>query len=209
MHLLITAGGTREYIDPVRFISNASSGRMGIALARAGLRAGHEVTLILAPAVLRPPRAATVVPVVSAAEMFAAVKSHFEGCDALVMAAAVSDYTPIRPGRTKRKKQPGPWTLTLKPTPDILAWAGRHKRGRVVVGFALEDRDVLSRAEAKRRAKHADLIVANTPQAIGATESEAWIRSGEPDSRWLPVRGSKDRLARAILRQVERLATTV
>ena len=105
MHFLITAGGTREYIDPVRFISNASSGRMGYALARAALKAGHKVTLITAPTALKPPAGARVVRVQTAAEMFRAVKEHFPACDCLIMAAAVSDYTPARPSKTKLKKQ--------------------------------------------------------------------------------------------------------
>lgn len=203
MHLLITAGGTREHIDPVRFISNASSGRMGLALARAALRDGHTVTLILAPTPLRPPKQAHVVPVVTAAQMFDAVKTHFDRCDALIMAAAVADYTPTRPRKTKLKKDAAGRMLALKRTADILAWAGRHKQGRVVVGFALEDRDVLAQADQKRLAKRADLIVANTPEAIGASRSSIWVRTAGDD--WTPLTGTKDRLARAILRRVERL----
>ncbi len=203
MHLLITASGTREYIDPVRFISNASSGRMGLALTRAALRAGHTVTLILAPTPLRPPKQAHVVPVVAAAQMFDAVKAHFDRCDALIMAAAVADYTPARPRKTKLKKDAAGPMLALKRTADILAWAGRHKQGRVVVGFALEDRDVLVQADKKRLAKRVDLIVANTPEAIGASRSSIWVRTAGDD--WTHLTGTKDRLARAILRRVERL----
>src|SRR5512136_2309382 len=128
MRTLITAGGTREYLDPVRFISNASSGRMGYALARAALRAGHKVTLITAPTALKPPTGAKVIAVQSAAEMFQAVKKHFPRCDCLIMAAAVADYTPAHPAKTKLKKQAAKLTLELKPTPDILKWAGRRKR---------------------------------------------------------------------------------
>src|SRR5512142_2610692 len=97
MRFLITAGGTREYIDPVRFISNASSGKMGYALACAALKAGHDVTLITAPTALKPPAGAEIVRVESAAEMFAAVKEHFQRCDCLIMVAAVADYTPAHP----------------------------------------------------------------------------------------------------------------
>ncbi|GAI09660.1 unnamed protein product, partial [marine sediment metagenome] len=104
MHILITAGGTREYLDPVRFISNASSGRMGYALARAALRAGHKVTLVTAPTAQRPPSQAKVIEVETAAQMFKAVKKHFEKCDCLIMAAAVADYTPASPAKTKIKK---------------------------------------------------------------------------------------------------------
>jgi len=104
MRILITAGGTREYIDPVRFISNASSGRMGYALARAALKAGHTVTLVAAPTSQKPPSEAKLVNVETAAQMFDAVKKHFSRCDCLIMAAAVADYTPARPAKTKIKK---------------------------------------------------------------------------------------------------------
>jgi phosphopantothenoylcysteine decarboxylase/phosphopantothenate--cysteine ligase len=193
MRILITAGGTREYIDPVRFISNASSGRMGYALARAALKAGHEVTLITAPTLLKPPADATVVPVESAAEMFAAVKERFPKCDCLIMAAAVSDYTPAKPSRTKLKKQATKLTLELKPTPDILKWAGRLNAGpratghgpRILVGFALEDRDLRANAERKLREKNLDMIVANAPSAIGAERSTVHIKIR--DAEWIEV----------------------
>lgn len=189
MRILITAGGTREYIDPVRFISNASSGRMGYALARAALKAGHKVTLITAPTLLKTPADAKVVPVESAAEMFEAVKKQFPTCDCLIMAAAVSDYTPVKPSKMKLKKQTTGLTLELKPTPDILKWAGRLKGGShatgtwspILVGFALEDRDLRENAERKLREKNLDMIVANAPSAIGAERSTVHIkiRGGE------------------------------
>jgi len=187
MHFLITAGGTREHIDPVRFISNASSGKMGHALATAALKAGHEVTLITAPTGLNPPADAHVVKVESAAEMFRAVKEHFADCDCLIMAAAVADYTPARPSSTKIKKDPnGGLTLELKPTVDILKWAGAHKGdSRIVVGFALEDRDLRANAEKKMCDKHLDMIVANAPTAIGAERSTVHIK--ERDSEWTEI----------------------
>jgi phosphopantothenoylcysteine decarboxylase/phosphopantothenate--cysteine ligase len=197
MRFLITAGGTREHIDPVRFISNASSGRMGYALARAALRAGHPVTLITAPTALKPPKGAQVVEVETTAEMFAAVKEHFPKSDCLIMAAAVSDYTPVRRSKTKLKKRPGTLTLALKPTPDILKWAGTHKisnlkseisnrrRRRVVVGFALEDRNVRANAERKMRDKHLDMIVANTPKAIGTKFSTVHVKT--PELQWIDI----------------------
>ena len=205
MRFLITAGGTREYIDPVRFISNASSGKMGYALARAALKAGHVVTLITAATGLRSPKGAKVVAVESAAEMFAAVKAQFEACDCLVMAAAVADYTPARPSKTKIKKEiggPRP-TLQLKPTADILRWAGRHKgKGQIVVGFALEDRDLRARAEKKLREKRLDMIVANAPESIGAEISSVHIR--QQDSDWMEI-GAKSKavIARKIVSLVE------
>jgi phosphopantothenoylcysteine decarboxylase/phosphopantothenate--cysteine ligase len=205
MRFLITAGGTREYIDPVRFLSNASSGRMGYALAHAALKAGHDVTLIAAPTALKPPTGAEIVRVESAAEMFEAVKEHFAGCDCLVMAAAVADYTPAHPSTTKLKKQAAKLTLELKPTPDILKWAGRHKeRGQILVGFALEDRDLRTNAERKMREKHLDAIVANTPGAIGADTSTLHIKTVNAD--WGQIRAArKAASARQIIRTIEML----
>jgi phosphopantothenoylcysteine decarboxylase / phosphopantothenate---cysteine ligase len=203
MRFLITAGGTREYIDPVRFISNSSSGRMGYALARAALKSGYEVTLITAPTALKPPVGAKVVAVESAAQMFAAVKEHFARCDCLIMAAAVSDYTPAKPSRTKLKKQAARFTLELKPTPDILQWAGRHKTAsQIVVGFALEDRDLRANAERKLRDKHLDMIVANAPTAINAKASTVHIKTS--DSPWLEITTkSKIRIAGTVVSLIE------
>jgi phosphopantothenoylcysteine decarboxylase / phosphopantothenate---cysteine ligase len=208
LHFLITAGGTREHIDPVRFISNASSGRMGYALAAAALKAGHEVTLITAPMALKPPAGATTVSVESAAQMFAAVKEHFPECDCLIMAAAVADYTPSRPSRTKIKKDGGASpTLRLKPTADILKWAGRHKAaGQIVVGFALEDRNLRANAEKKLRDKRLDMIVANAPEAINAERSTVYIKT--PHADWIELAPrSKASTARRIVSLVGKLHT--
>ncbi len=196
MRILITAGGTREYLDPVRFISNASSGRMGYALARGALRAGHQVTLITAPTALKPPTGAKVIAVQSAAEMFQAVKEHFPQCDCLIMAAAVADYTPAHPSKTKLKKQATRLTLELKPTPDILKWAGRqsrvgyaHHETKIIVGFALEDKNLRSNAERKMRAKHLDIVIANAPGAIGAATSTLHIKTANSD--WIEITGAR------------------
>ncbi|MBC8218820.1 MAG: phosphopantothenoylcysteine decarboxylase [Planctomycetes bacterium] len=204
MHFLITAGGTREYIDPVRFISNASSGKMGCALARAALRAGHKVTLITAPMARREPDGAKVIKVESAAEMFEAVKKHFAKCDCLIMAAAVADYTPARPAKRKLKKTADSLTLNLKPTTDILKWAGSHKKGKqIVAGFALEDKALRKRAEAKMKEKNLDMIIANTPAAIGAEESTVQIGTAGAD--WSKVENkSKNAIARKIVTMLER-----
>jgi phosphopantothenoylcysteine decarboxylase/phosphopantothenate--cysteine ligase len=205
MRFLITAGGTREYIDPVRFISNASSGKMGYALARAALKAGHNVTLITAPTALQPPTGAEIVRVENAAQMFAAVKEHFARCDCLIMAAAVADYTPSRPSKTKLKKQAAKLTLGLKPTPDILKWAGRQKKdGQILVGFALEDKDLRANAERKMREKHLDMIVANTPGAIGADTSTLHIKT--TDSNWVEVNTARKTASAArIIQMIEML----
>lgn len=203
LQFLITAGGTREYIDPVRFISNASSGKMGYELARSALLAGHNVTLITAPTNLDAPKGAKVIEVESAREMFDAVKDKFGGCDCLVMTAAVSDYTPAKPARHKMKKSPGVITLKLKPTQDILKWAGTNKKqNQVVVGFALEDRDIKAGAERKIRDKKLDMIIANTPAAIGSERCEVWIKKAGEKWRGFPEM-SKKLVARKLIRLIE------
>lgn len=215
MHIIVTAGGTREYIDPVRFISNASSGKMGYALARAALKAGHKVTLITAPAEPRPPDAAKIIRVETAQQMFEAVKKHFARCDCLIMAAAVADYRPVRPAKTKLKKSDQLLTIKLKPTPDILKWAGKNKQvkrkkakvQRQIVGFALEDRAVRSRAEKKLAEKNLDMIVANSPAAIGADKSDVHIKTS--DSAWIKIEDAgKAVTAKTIVRLVEQLHRT-
>lgn len=203
LHILITAGGTREAIDPVRFLSNGSSGRMGVALARAAKKGGHKVTLISAPIEIKVPRGIVRIPVVSAADMFTAVKKQFHRCDCLIMAAAVSDYTPIQASRTKRHKGDKEWIIRLKPTTDILAWAGCRKRDRILVGFALEDQELLSRAEDKMVAKNLDLIVANSPQAIGQVHAVAHIKLR--NLPWIRLSAAKSRIAEKVIRMVERI----
>jgi phosphopantothenoylcysteine decarboxylase/phosphopantothenate--cysteine ligase len=199
MHILITAGGTREYIDPVRFISNASSGRMGYALTRAALKAGHKVTLITAPTNQRPPSDAKLVKVETTAQMFDAVKKYFEKCDCLIMAAAVADYTPARPAKTKIKKTAKHLTIKLKPTTDILKWAGKKKKkNQIVVGFALEDKVVRGRAEKKLKEKNLDMIIANNYAAIGAEESTVQIKIAGREWLKLP-QASKATIAKRIV----------
>jgi phosphopantothenoylcysteine decarboxylase/phosphopantothenate--cysteine ligase len=205
MHFLITAGGTREYIDPVRFISNASSGKMGFALARAALKAGHEVTLIAAPTAERPPKGACIIRAESADEMFEVVKKDFPRCDCLIMAAAVSDYTPVKKVKSKIKRAGKSLTLRLKPTVDILKWAGaQKKRNQIVVGFALEDKNLRERAEEKLRAKNLDMIVANGISAVGAEKCTVEIKLCR--STWVSVKStSKDAIAGRIISLVEGL----
>jgi len=205
MRILITAGGTREYIDPVRFISNASSGRMGYALARAALKAGHKVTLIAAPTAQKSPGTAKLVNVETAAQMFEAVKQQFSRCDCLIMAAAVADYTPAHPARTKIRKTGEPLTVKLKSTTDILKWAGKNKKkDQIVVGFALEDNNVREWAEKKLKEKKLDMIVANTCAAIGAEKSTVQIKT--PGGEWLKFpRASKAVIAGKIISMAESL----
>ena len=208
MRILITAGGTREYIDPVRFISNASSGKMGYALAKAAIKAGHRVTMITTVEKTNFKFQISnfkLIIVQTAAQMFETVKKNFEKCDCLIMAAAVADYTPARPAKTKIKKTNKSLTIKLELTADILKWAGIHKKkNQVVVGFALEDRNVKARAEKKFKKKNLDMIIANTPGAIGSDKTTAHIKTAE--SNWTKIEDStKSATAGSIIRMVEKI----
>ncbi len=158
--VLITAGGTREAIDPVRYIGNRSSGRMGYALAEAALRRGAKVILISAPTALTPPASAEFIPVQTAAEMRQAVMANLERSTVVIKAAAVADFT-VRNASKQKIKRNGPVTLELEPTADILAEIAARKDSRIVVGFAAETQDALENARKKLEAKSLDAIVAN------------------------------------------------
>lgn len=158
--LLITAGGTREPIDPVRYIGNRSSGKMGYALAEAALRRGAKVILISAPTALKPPTAAEFVPVQTAAEMREAVLTRLESATIVIKAAAVADFT-VRNASDQKIKRKGPVTLELEPTPDILAEVGAQKGSRIVIGFAAETDNGLENARKKLESKSVDAIVLN------------------------------------------------
>lgn len=162
--ILITAGPTMEAIDPVRFVGNRSSGKMGFAIANAAAQRGADVTLIAGPVVRETPRNVKRIDVESAQEMFTAVLTHTKKTDAVIMAAAVADFTPVHPAKHKIKKRSGGETLelTLKATPDILAALGTKKRKTVLVGFALETKDGLAGAKDKLRNKNLDLIILNS-----------------------------------------------
>jgi phosphopantothenoylcysteine decarboxylase/phosphopantothenate--cysteine ligase len=162
VRLLITAGPTREPIDPVRYISNRSSGKMGYAIAEAALAEGHDVTLISGPASVEPPRNANLIPVSTSDEMFEAVHRHADKCDICVLCAAVADYKPANVSSIKIKKRDAKFSLELIPTRDILDSLG-HKQDRqfVLVGFAAETDHVEQNAAKKLRAKNCDIIVAN------------------------------------------------
>jgi len=202
MKLIITAGATREYIDPVRFISNASSGKMGYALAETAKDKGHEVTLI-STCGIQPPVGVDFIGVDSAEEMFEAVKKVFEKCDCLIMAAAVADYTPAITSETKLKKTGRKMSIELHPTADILKWAGENKRdNQFLVGFALEDKNIRQNAERKLTEKKLDMIVANTPNAIGAEKATFYILMKGSD--WFIMQdGSKVKLSRRIIKIAE------
>jgi phosphopantothenoylcysteine decarboxylase/phosphopantothenate--cysteine ligase len=158
--VLITAGPTREPIDPVRYLGNRSSGKMGYALAEAVLRRGGRVVLVTGPTALQPPGAAEVVPVETAAEMREAVLKHLPEATVVIKAAAVADYRPKQKSEKKIKRS-GAMALELEPTVDILAEVGRKRDSQIVIGFAAETDNVLENARKKLAAKSVDAIVVN------------------------------------------------
>ena len=166
--LLVTAGRTDEYLDPVRMLTNPATGKMGFALAEAGLALGGKVTLIHGPTQLTPPVCAKTVPVVSASEMKVAVMEHYSGTDIVLMAAAVSDYRPTEIATEKLKKSGEDLTLHLRRNDDILELLGRQKRAACHVGFAVETENERAHAFEKLQRKKLDLVVLNNPKTPGA-----------------------------------------
>jgi phosphopantothenoylcysteine decarboxylase/phosphopantothenate--cysteine ligase len=198
---LITAGPNREPLDPVRYISNRSSGKMGYALAKAALRRGAEVTLVSGPTALDPPSGARLIAVTTAAEMHDAVLKEFATCTAVVMAAAVTDYRPAAVAEQKIKRGKGPMELRLEPNPDILKAVGQKRDGKVLIGFAAETEDLAANAEKKLRAKNLDMISANNVAEAGSgfdgDTNIATIIDRTGAKRSLPLM-SKDELADCI-----------
>jgi phosphopantothenoylcysteine decarboxylase / phosphopantothenate---cysteine ligase len=196
--LLITAGPNREPLDPVRYISNRSSGKMGYALAHAGLRRGAEVTLISGPTELEPPSGARLVRVTTAEEMRHAVLEEFPRCTSVIMAAAVTDYRPVDRANKKIKRGKGPIELRLEPNPDILKELGAKKNGKMLVGFAAETEELLANAEKKLTDKNLDMVVANNVTEAGGgfdvDTNVATILDRSGARRALPLM-SKDELA--------------
>lgn len=167
--ILVTAGPTQEAIDPVRYITNHSTGKMGYAIARAGARRGAEVTLVSGPVNQIVPLGVTLVPVVSARDMFEAVTSRSAKQDAIIKSAAVADYRPAVVGTEKTKKSDGDMSIALERTDDILSWLGDHRReGQFLCGFSMETQNMLENSKAKLEKKHVDMIVANNLKTAGA-----------------------------------------
>ena len=197
--VLITAGPTREAIDPVRFLSNASTGTMGIELAREALARGAEVDLVLGPTPVVPPQGAHIVRVTSAQEMHDAALSRFGEADIAIAAAAVADWRPAETFAQKVKKQDGTGSLEVVRTPDVLAALGERKDGAFLVGFAAETEALEQNARAKLRAKHLDAIAVNDvsgeSSGFGTGENELVLLWGEAGRRPLG-RASKRELAR-------------
>lgn len=206
--ILVTAGPTREAIDPVRYITNHSTGKMGYAIARAAARRGAEVTLVSGPVNLPAPLGVKLVPVVSARDMFEAVTEISAGQDVIVKAAAVADYRPPHVGTEKTKKKDGDMSISLERTDDILAWLGAHRRaGQVLCGFSMETQNMLENSKAKLEKKNIDMIVANNLKVEGAgfgTDTNVVTVITRGETRELELMG-KDEVAHRLLDQIKEL----
>jgi phosphopantothenoylcysteine decarboxylase / phosphopantothenate---cysteine ligase len=201
--ILITSGPTRQYLDPVRYLTNGSSGRMGSALAEAAIALGHEVVVVSGPVSVEYPRKADVRPIVSTEELLAACQELFPVCDGVIGAAAPCDYRPVRVEEQKIAKTGAPLVLNLIETPDVMATLGATKRaGQWLVGFALETDDQRFRALTKLEKKSCDLIVLNGPAAMDAADNQVEVldRTGAVVAS---LAGSKTLVARGILKTIQ------
>ena len=201
--VVVTAGPTREHIDPVRFISNPSSGKMGFAMAEAAEKMGAEVTLIHGPVALTKPKGIKVIEIESTQELFEHIQTHADA-DVIIMAAAVSDFTPEKSFKQKIKKDKADSSIKLKQTPDILAWLGNQKQdGQVLIGFAMETENLLENAQDKRKRKKADWIVANS-----LVENDSGFESDKNKVHMLgkkeamQIEGLKSEVARQVLSHI-------
>lgn len=203
MKFVVTAGPTREPLDPVRYLSNRSSGKMGYAIAAAAREAGHEVVLISGPVALTPPSGAEIVRVTTGDEMFEAATAHFAQCDVFVMCAAVCDYKPVHSTAQKMKKEREPFSLALEPARDILSSLTSGPHACFVVGFAAETQELRANAQRKLAEKNCDLLVANDVArndiGMDSDENELLI-FGQDGAEKKLSRGKKTQLARALLK---------
>ena len=196
--ILITSGPTRQYLDPVRYLTNASSGRMGRALAEAVLELGHQAVVVSGPVDVQYPAAAEVRDVVSTEEMLAVCREEFARCDGLIGAAAPCDYRPVRIEPNKISKTGEPLELNLIETDDVVATLGSEKQHQWLVGFALETEDHRLRALAKLERKSCDLMVLNGPEAMHSLDNSVEILDPEGDVIEA-ISGSKEKVAHGIL----------
>ena len=206
--VLVTAGPTMEAMDPVRFISNHSTGKMGYAIARCAMERGAEVTLITGQTAIEKPPFVKVIPVVSAADMFEAVKEHYADMDYIVKAAAVADYTPEHVATDKMKKSDADMSVSLVRTVDILKYIGEHRKpGQVICGFAMETKDLLENATKKLTSKNVDMIAANNLKVAGAgfgTDTNVITLIRKDGTKELPIL-SKEEAAKVILDEMMEL----
>jgi len=167
--VLVTAGPTREKLDPVRFLSNHSTGKMGYAIAKMAMLRGADVTLISGPTAIEPPPFVKVVPITTAAELFEAVKEHSADADFIFKAAAVADYTPANYADEKIKKKDGDLSIPLARTQDVLSWLGTNRRaGQIICGFSMETENMLENSRSKLHKKNVQMICANNLKQPGA-----------------------------------------
>jgi phosphopantothenoylcysteine decarboxylase / phosphopantothenate---cysteine ligase len=197
--ILVTAGPTREPIDPVRYLSNRSSGKMGYAIAEAALESGEDVTLISGPVSLPAPEGARIIRVVTSDQMHQAVHQHLDGCDVLIMCAAVADYKPVKASPHKIKKGAAALILELIPTRDILASVAAQERDFLVVGFAAETNDLQENARKKLLEKNCDIVVGND-----VSSSEIGMDSDENEVTIFFRNGEMVRIPRSTKRNVAR-----
>ena len=199
--IIVTAGATCEDIDPVRYITNRSTGKMGIAIAKAAAMRGAEVTLVKAKTDIAPPMFVDVVDVRSANDMFDAVTERFDSCDIVIKAAAVADYTPVSVADEKIKKADGDMSVPLSRTKDILKYLGEHKTHQYICGFSMETENMLENSRKKLDKKNADMIAANslrTPGAGFGTDTNVLTLITKTDETELPIM-SKDEAAHKLL----------
>ena len=200
--VLISAGPTQEALDPVRYLTNHSTGKMGYALARMAMLRGAEVTLVSGPVSIAPPPFVRLVPIVSAQDMFEAVTAHAPQSDFIFMAAAVADYTPAQYADDKIKKHDADMQIPLKRTQDILGYLGEHrKENQIICGFSMETRDMLENSRAKLQKKRVDMICANNLKVPGAgfgVDTNVITMITQTETTELPLL-SKDEAANAIL----------
>ena len=200
--ILITSGPTRQHIDPVRYLTNASSGRMGQALAEAAVAEGHELVIVSGPVDVAYPKQVEVIHVVSTEEMLEAAAKVFPSCDGLIGVAAPCDYRPMKVAPSKISKTGQPLTLELMETDDIVATLGKSKQHQWLVGFALETEDHRLRALAKLEKKHCDLMVLNGPQAMESFENHVEVI--DPQGTVLAsFSGAKQQVARDIFSLIQ------
>jgi phosphopantothenoylcysteine decarboxylase/phosphopantothenate--cysteine ligase len=192
VRFLLTAGPTREPIDPVRYLSNRSSGKMGYAIAEAAIQAGHDVVLISGPVDVDPPRGADLISISTSDEMFDAVHKRVRECDVLVMCAAVADYKPRQVSKNKIKKRDANLSLELVPTRDILASLPKQDRPYLVVGFAAETENIEANAQRKLQEKNCDVVVAND-----VSRPDSGIESDENEVTILLRAGKMKTISRA------------
>lgn len=202
-NVLITAGPTREYMDPVRFISNISSGKMGAALGAAAYHFGGRVTVITGPGSVSPFAGCRVIPVNSAAEMFRAVKKEFPKCDVFISNAAVADFSPTRPTTQKQKKEEIGKTIPVSRTTDILAWTGKNKKKQKIIGFALETINEEAGGIQKLKKKKCDYIAVNSTRKGGAGgDKNAIVLLDKKSARMDFPLQPKNQLARQVLEHI-------